>query len=108
MKILQLMRPSHWVKNIFVFAALVFGRKLFGPLDEVLLSIGSAVGGFLCFCMAASATYIFNDIIDRQNDKSHPEKCKRPIAAGDISLHKGYFGCFCLLQQRYFAVTCSQ
>ena len=85
------MRPAHWVKNIFVFAALVFGRKLFGPLDEVLLSIGSAVGGFLCFCMASSATYIFNDIIDRENDRSHPEKCKRPIAAGRVSIAQGAF-----------------
>ena len=91
MKILQLMRPSHWVKNIFVFAALVFGGKLFGPVDEVLLSIGSAVGGFLCFCMASSATYIFNDIIDRENDRSHPEKCKRPIAAGQVSIAQGAF-----------------
>jgi len=91
MKILQLMRPTHWVKNIFVFAALVFGRKLFGPVDEVLLSIGSAVGGFLCFCMASSAAYIFNDIIDRENDKSHPEKCKRPIAAGQVSIGQGAF-----------------
>ncbi|HPS56244.1 MAG TPA: decaprenyl-phosphate phosphoribosyltransferase [Sedimentisphaerales bacterium] len=102
MKILQLMRPSHWVKNIFVFAALVFGRKLFGPLDEVLLSIGSAVGGFLCFCMAASATYIFNDIIDRQNDKSHPEKCKRPIAAGDISVAQGVFWVFLFVAAALF------
>ena len=91
MKILQLMRPAHWVKNIFVFAALVFGGKLFGPVDEVLLSIGSAVGGFLCFCMASSATYIFNDIIDRESDKSHPEKCKRPIAAGQVSVGQGIF-----------------
>jgi 4-hydroxybenzoate polyprenyltransferase len=91
MKILQLMRPTHWVKNIFVFAALVFGKKLFGPVDEVLLSIGSAVGGFLCFCMASSAAYIFNDIIDRENDKSHPEKCKRPIAAGQVSIGQGAF-----------------
>ena len=88
---MQLMRPSHWVKNIFIFAALVFGKKLFGPLDEVLLSIGSAVGGFFCFCMASSAAYIFNDIMDRENDRSHPEKCKRPIAAGQVSIVQGAF-----------------
>lgn len=89
--LLQLMRPSHWVKNIFVFAALVFGRKLFGPIEEVLLSIGSAVGGFLCFCLAASSVYVFNDIIDRKNDRSHPEKCKRPIAAGQVSVMQAAF-----------------
>ena len=80
------MRPSHWSKNIFVFAALIFGKNLFGPIDEVLLAFGSAVGGFLCFSLAASAIYIFNDIIDREADSLHPEKSQRPIAAGTVSI----------------------
>lgn len=80
------MRPSHWSKNIFVFAALIFGKNLFGPIDEVLLAFGSAVGGFLCFSLAASAIYIFNDIIDRETDNLHPEKSQRPIAAGTVSI----------------------
>jgi 4-hydroxybenzoate polyprenyltransferase len=83
---LLIMRPSHWSKNIFVFAALIFGKNLFGPIDEVLLAIGSAVGGFLCFSLAASAIYIFNDIIDRETDSLHPEKSQRPIAAGAVSI----------------------
>jgi len=83
---LLILRPSHWSKNFFVFAGLVFGGKLFGPFDEVLLSVGSAVGGFFCFCLAASAIYIFNDIIDRKADGLHPEKRKRPIAAGSVSI----------------------
>lgn len=81
MKFLQLMRPQHWTKNVFVFAALVFGHKLAEPLQ-----VGRAVGGFLCFCLAASAVYIFNDIIDRDMDRLHPEKRKRPIAAGLVSV----------------------
>ena len=80
------MRPSHWSKNIFVFAAFIFGKNLFGPIDEVLLAFGSAVGGFLCFSLAASAIYIFNDIIDREADSLHPEKSQRPIAAGTVSI----------------------
>lgn len=80
------MRPLHWIKNVFVFAALIFGRKLFGPADEVLLAVARAVGGFICFCLAASAIYILNDIIDRETDKLHPEKSKRPIAAGTLSI----------------------
>ena len=84
---LLILRPSHWSKNFFVFAGLVFGGKLFGPFDEVLLSIGSAVGAFFCFCLAASAIYIFNDIIDRRTDGLHPEKCKRPIAAGSVGIN---------------------
>jgi len=83
---LLILRPSHWSKNFFVFAGLVFGGKLFGPIDEVLLSIGRAIGGFFCFCLAASAIYIFNDIIDRRMDGLHPDKCKRPIAAGSVSI----------------------
>jgi len=83
---LLILRPSHWSKNFFVFAGLVFGGKLFGPIDEVLWSIGSAVSGFFCFCLAASAVYIFNDIIDCKTDRLHPEKSQRPIAAGSIGI----------------------
>jgi 4-hydroxybenzoate polyprenyltransferase len=81
MKFVQILRPRHWTKNVFLFAALVFGQKLAEPL-----AVGRAIGGFLCFCLAASAVYIFNDIIDRQADRLHPEKCKRPIAAGRVSI----------------------
>lgn len=81
MKFLQIMRPLHWTKNTFVFAALIFGRQLFN-----LQAVGRAIGGFLCFCLAASAIYILNDVIDRNTDRLHPEKCKRPIATGSISV----------------------
>ena len=86
MKYLQIMRPSHWTKNLFIFAAVVFGKKLFGPIDQIFLAIGSALGGFFCFSLASSAIYIFNDIIDRKADRLHPEKCNRPIAAGTVDL----------------------
>jgi 4-hydroxybenzoate polyprenyltransferase len=79
------MRFSHWTKNIFVFVALVFGGKLIAPIDESLLAIASTFGVFLCFSLAASAIYIFNDIIDRKTDTLHPEKSKRPIAAGTVT-----------------------
>ncbi len=81
MKFLQIMRPLHWTKNMFVFAALVFGHKLNEPL-----AVGRAIGGFFCFCLAASAVYILNDIIDRPRDRLHPEKCKRPIASGRVAI----------------------
>ena len=86
MKYLQIMRPLHWTKNVFVFAALIFGKKLIGPADEVVAAFISALGGFSCFCLAASAIYIFNDIIDRDVDMLHPEKLKRPIAAGTVTV----------------------
>ena len=80
------MRPAHWSKNIFVFAALVFGKKLIGPIDDVLIAAVSALGGCFCFCLASSAVYIFNDIIDRDADRLHPLKSQRPITAGAISV----------------------
>lgn len=83
---LLVMRPSHWSKNLFVFVAIVFGGKLFGPPREVFLAIASSVGCFFCFSLAASAIYIFNDIVDRKADMLHPEKCKRPIASGRLSV----------------------
>jgi 4-hydroxybenzoate polyprenyltransferase len=75
------MRPLHWTKNMFVFAALIFGHKLNDPS-----AIGKAIGSFASFCLAASAVYILNDIIDRQRDRLHPEKCKRPIASGRVTI----------------------
>ena len=85
MKYLQIMRPLHWTKNMFVFAALIFGQKL-----NVPLAVGRVIGGFFCFSVAASAVYIFNDIIDRQADRLHPEKCKRPIAAGSVTVGSAF------------------
>ena len=86
MKYLEIMRPADWTKNMFVFAAFIFGKKLAGAVDEVLVAFGSAVGAFVCFSLAASAIYIFNDIIDRDADRLHPEKSQRPIATGTVSV----------------------
>lgn len=86
MKFLRILRPSHWTKNVFVFAALIFGQKLSGPTGEVFTAVSRAVGGFLCFCLASSAVYIFNDIIDRKTDRLHPEKRHRPIASGTVGV----------------------
>ena len=86
MRFLRIMRPSNWTKNIFVFAALVFGHQLSGPSGEVLMAVGSALGCFACFSLASSAAYVFNDIIDRRTDRLHPEKRNRPIAAGAVSV----------------------
>jgi 4-hydroxybenzoate polyprenyltransferase len=82
MKFLQIIRPKHWTKNVFVFAALVFGQQITVPL-----AVGRAIGAFFCFCLAASAIYIFNDIVDRKTDSLHPEKRDRPIAAGSVSVN---------------------
>jgi 4-hydroxybenzoate polyprenyltransferase len=75
------MRPHQWIKNLFVFAALFFsgGVTETGKLTIVFLI-------FLSFCAMASAIYFLNDIMDRDRDRGHPTKCKRPIASGVLPL----------------------
>ncbi len=60
MDVLRVLRPVHWVKNTFVFAALVFSRHLIGPWERVLPTVARVFGAFVCFCLAASAMYIVN------------------------------------------------
>jgi 4-hydroxybenzoate polyprenyltransferase len=81
MPLLRSLRPVHWVKNLVVFAGLIFARH-FDQTDDVL----RAVGVFAVFCALASAIYLFNDIRDRESDRSHPHKKLRPIAAGELSV----------------------
>ena len=78
---LKLIRPDNWVKNLLVFAALVFSKSFLNQ-DFVLL----AVGAFFSFSFLASSVYIINDIFDREKDRKHPIKKKRPIASGKIKI----------------------
>ncbi|MDX1501004.1 MAG: decaprenyl-phosphate phosphoribosyltransferase [Thermoanaerobaculia bacterium] len=75
----RLLRPSHWVKNVFVLAPLVFAEKLTDPA-----SLTSALLAFLVFCGASSTVYVFNDILDREEDRRHPLKRHRPVASGAV------------------------
>jgi len=78
--LIRALRPQEWVKNLLVFAGLLFGGRLDqGP--EVL----DAVLTFVAFCAISSAGYLFNDIRDRELDRRHPEKRRRPIASGALS-----------------------
>jgi len=79
------MRPNQWLKNVFIFAGLIFSRNLF---DVHLLT--KVIAGFILFCLGASSIYIFNDIKDIKKDKEHPEKCNRPISMGLLPLKKAY------------------
>jgi 4-hydroxybenzoate polyprenyltransferase len=88
MELLRILRPIHWVKNVFVFAALVFSRRLAGPLGEALPALGLALGAFVCFSFASSAVYILNDVLDRKTDSAHPERRNRPIAAGRVAVSR--------------------
>ena len=85
MKYIRLIRPSHWVKNMFVFMPLFFGHQLLNIpllLNDMVMCVS--------FSFIASAVYCLNDIIDVEADRRHPVKCKRPIASGDVSVPTAY------------------
>lgn len=77
----RLLRPAQWIKNVFVFAALVFGNRI-GDAHAVGLSLVA----FAAFCLASSCGYAFNDILDRERDRHHPVKKNRPLASGAVSV----------------------
>lgn len=83
--ILQL-RPKQWTKNLLVFASALFAGK-FLQLDTFIY----AFLGFICFSFIASTVYIVNDIVDVEKDRIHPDKCKRPIPSGSLSIPLAIF-----------------
>jgi 4-hydroxybenzoate polyprenyltransferase len=79
------LRPHQWVKNALVFVPLVLGGLLL-EFD----AWGYALLGFVVLCLAASATYVVNDLRDVESDRKHWSKRERPIASGDLSRRAGY------------------
>lgn len=80
--LLRTMRPRQWIKNAFVFTALVFSEeRLWTQPGKVLLTLGA----FGVFCMAASAIYLINDLVDIERDRAHPKKRHRPLASGKLN-----------------------
>jgi 4-hydroxybenzoate polyprenyltransferase len=81
--LLLALRPHQWVKNTFVFAALVFAageRGRFAPDD-----LHRTLWAFFAFCLGSSAVYLVNDLFDIESDRKHPTKRHRPIASGALS-----------------------
>ncbi|MBI5254360.1 decaprenyl-phosphate phosphoribosyltransferase [Candidatus Falkowbacteria bacterium] len=74
------LRPRHWIKNFFVFAALIFAKK-FTDWPAIRLSLFA----FVLFCLASSGVYLLNDVIDLKSDQEHLSKRNRPIASAKIS-----------------------
>ena len=74
-----LLRINHWVKNTFIFAALLFSEKLYNGQ-----SLRDSILAFIAFCLVSSSVYILNDLHDAHKDRHHPKKKNRPIAAGRI------------------------
>lgn len=79
MPLLEAMRPMQWIKNLLVFAAPMFAFSL--NLDSLL----KASAAFAVFCAVSSASYLINDLFDRDQDRRHPVKRNRPLASGRLS-----------------------
>ncbi len=78
--LIKLLRPHQWLKNGFVLVGLLFGHA-WHDNGTVL----QALAAFAAFCLLSSAVYVFNDFLDREADRLHPVKNKRPLASGAIS-----------------------
>ncbi|EJP6473362.1 decaprenyl-phosphate phosphoribosyltransferase [Clostridium botulinum] len=78
--IIALMRPKQWIKNFFVFAAIIFSGNL---MNEGILK--NNIITFILFCLTSSTIYILNDIVDIEKDRKHPEKKNRPLPSGRVS-----------------------
>lgn len=78
--LLRLMRPRQWVKNAFVAAPLFFTPPAWTPASVVTVA-----AALLLFCLLSSAVYVVNDYADRDADRLHPTKRKRPIASGEVT-----------------------
>ena len=83
--IARVIRPQQWIKNVFVLVPLFFGGSLLDTTDII-----AAVTAAMAFCFISSSIYCLNDIIDVEDDRRHPTKCHRPIAAGKISVAQAY------------------
>lgn len=81
--LLRSLRPHQWTKNLVVFAPLLFSEHgLLSRVDAWLLTATA----FLAFSLVSGIVYLINDVIDRERDRLHPDKCRRPIASGRLSV----------------------
>ena len=83
--ILKSTRPQQWIKNLFIFAPLIFSQNA-ANLPLLLRSLAA----FALFCLISGALYIFNDIHDIEEDKRHPDKSRRPITSGALTKTQAY------------------
>jgi 4-hydroxybenzoate polyprenyltransferase len=78
--LIRALRPHQWVKSAFVFLGLIFSQR-WGDLELVAHVMATAIA----FGLTASSMYVLNDLADVERDRLHPDKCKRPLAAGDVT-----------------------
>jgi len=78
-ELFKAVRPQQWIKNLFVFAPLIFSQNV---LHRALVL--RAALAFLAFCLISSAVYLINDLRDIEEDRQHPLKAQRPLASGRL------------------------
>jgi decaprenyl-phosphate phosphoribosyltransferase len=94
---LKMLRPQQWLKNLMLF----FPPFLGGNFKAVIID-PQALLPFTAFCMTSSATYILNDLFDRENDRHHPDKLTRPIPSGKVSPIAAWYFTAVLLTASFF------
>ncbi len=99
--LLESLRPKQWIKNLSIFAAIIFSQNLH---DFNLLLI--TCWAVLIFCLLSGSIYLINDVFDREKDRQHPLKRKRPIPSGRLSPRTAIttsivLSLFCLLSSFY-------
>ena len=80
--LIKVMRPYQWSKNLFVLTPLLFAKKIMEPE-----ALGYSAIAFVVFCFLASGLYIFNDWIDIEEDRAHPQKRNRPLSSGLLPMN---------------------
>ena len=97
-QIVSTMRPAQWVKNVFVFAPVVFASDHTRKDPSLILYATAAT---IVFILLAGAVYIFNDILDLEKDRQHPTKKNRPLAAGKLAVPNAAVGAGLALAASY-------
>lgn len=90
--VIKSLRIKDWIKNVFIFAPMIFSFHLFQ-----IEYIKSSLIAFILFGFIAGSVYIFNDLVDKNYDKNHPKKKNRPIASGNLSVRNAYLSIFVIL-----------
>jgi 4-hydroxybenzoate polyprenyltransferase len=83
--LIKTMRPRQWIKNIVIFAPLIFDVKLFNPRY-----LAQTVAGFALLCLVSGNVYIINDLVDIEKDRQHPRKRNRPLPSGQLNVRVAF------------------
>jgi 4-hydroxybenzoate polyprenyltransferase len=81
---IELLRPHQWAKNLLLFAPALASNQIGNT--ALILELTQA---FVAFCLCSSSIYIINDLMDLENDRKHPTKCKRPFSSGRLPINQG-------------------